>query len=92
MAFNKKVKQWTILRWLIASAWCLVSLRVAIPDYPYGVSYWDFLIKDVGGLQHELAYIAAIFICLITLTYFWQQQSERKETLRAIIKRIEKGV
>ena len=71
--------EWTFLRCSLALAWLVTSIRVAIPDYPYGVSFWDFLIKDVGGLQHELAYISAIFISLITLTYFWEERAARAQ-------------
>ena len=71
------VRLWTFTRGALALAWLATSVRVAIPDYPYGASFWDFLIRDVGGLQHELAYIAAVFISLITLTYFWEERSEK---------------
>jgi len=87
--------EWTFLRYCLGLAWIATSIRVAIPDYPYGSSYWDFLILDKGGLQHELAYIAAIFISLITLTYFWELLSimrNGKGVLKLVLKRVEKDL
>ena len=86
---------WFWLRLSLAVSCIVTMIRVSIPDYPYGASMWDFLIRDVGGLQHELAYISAIFLSLITITYFWQfidTQRRFNALMVAAIKRIEKGL
>ena len=93
MAFNaKNVISWTYLRWLIASAWFLTLLRVSIPDYGYQYSLFTNLAYDPTGWLHECFYITVFFVCLITLTYYWEAAHRTRVILTTAVKRIEKGV
>lgn len=72
MAFKAPVIAWTHLRWLIALSWFLTLLRVSIPDYGYQYSLFTNLGYDPTGWLHECFYITVFFLCLITLTYYWE--------------------
>jgi len=50
---------------------------VIIADFPSGMSWWNILINDVGGLMHELFYITMWFWFAITSTYLWQLLDEK---------------
>ena len=67
-----KAVAWTYCRWLIASAWLATLVRVSIPDYGYQYSLFVNLGYDPTGWLHECFYISVFFVCLITLTYYWQ--------------------
>ena len=61
-----------ILRALAVFVWGFTSVRVFIVDYPWGMNLWDAWIRDKAMIFHELAYIGAWFVCLITLSFIWQ--------------------
>jgi len=71
------VRPWTFLRVAFAIAWLGLTVRIAIPDYPYDSPLWYSLCMDPNGFWHEAFYVFVGFVCLITLTYFWEERSER---------------
>ena len=77
MAFAKAILTWSRLRWILVICWLCLTLRVAIPDYPYGVPLWQSLVLDQNGFWHEAFYIAVGFLVLIDLTYHWEKKGQR---------------
>jgi len=77
MASGEAMNAWQLIRWLLAACWLSLTIRVAIPDYPYGTPLWQSLIWDANGFWHEAFYIAVGFLVLIDITYHWQRKSER---------------
>ncbi len=93
MAFKPKVGwEWTFLRCCLAISWLTTTVYVAIPDYPYDYKLWYWLCMDPNGFLHEAFYIAAFFVSMITLTYFWERLSCAKCVLKRTVKRIEKDL
>ena len=75
---SKQAMTWMYLRWGIAFGWFLTLLRVSIPDYGYQYSLFENLGYDPTGWLHECFYITVFFVCLLTLTYYWQNQGRRE--------------
>ena len=66
------VRPWTFLRAVLAIAWLVTTVRISVPDYPYEWPIWYWYAYDPNGYLHEVWYMSGVFVCLITLTYFWQ--------------------
>ena len=58
MAASKAILTWQRLRWILVACWLSLTIRVTIPDYPYGVPLWNSLVLDSNGYWHEVFYIS----------------------------------
>ena len=48
------MNQWQLLRWLWTALFCVLVVRVTIPDYPWGTPLWKAFYWDQSGYFHEL--------------------------------------
>ena len=73
----------------------MISLYVAIPDYPYGVPLWQSLCLDANGFWHELFYIWAFTAAIVFGSILWQTLQTWRNIgilLGSWLKRIEKDL
>ena len=71
----------------------IVSLYVAVPDYPYGVPLWNSLCLDPNGFWHEVFYIWTFVAAAVFGSILWQLLQTMRNVgilLGGCIERIEK--
>ena len=69
----------------IVIEYLVLLVYVTIADYDYNEVLWKVLIYDACGWLHECAYITALFIGFVWLTFRaeeWQLRITRKRRLK----------
>ena len=83
------------VRSIVLAFGAIVSLYVAVPDYPYGVPLWQSLCLDANGFWHELFYIWTFVAAVVFASILWQLlQTVRNAILVfvGVMKKIEKDL
>ena len=80
---NSRRRHWTILRWLLVITALVTSVRVTVPDYPWGTPLWLALVgmartEPYNGWIHEIFYIWTFFLVAAWLTYTFEERSEKR--------------
>ena len=81
------------VRSIVLAFGVIISLYVAIPDYPYGVPLWNSLCLDPNGFWHELFYIWTFTAAIVFSSILWQTLQTLRNVgilLGGVIERIEK--
>jgi len=81
------------VRSIVLAFGVIISLYVAIPDYPYGVPLWNSLCLDPNGFWHELFYIWTFTAAVVFGSILWQTLQTMRNVgilLGACIEKIEK--
>jgi len=83
------------VRSIVLAFGVIVSLYVAVPDYPYGVPLWQSLCLDANGFWHELFYIWTFVAAVVFASILWQALMTWRNVgilLAGVIKRLEKDL